>query len=285
MCYSFLLLLPLKTQNIIHSAKLVFHTLRYCGSEHGGTRARATALLCVLARENARHTGHIARLKLQATIGVSKLVRRGDGDGAVSFALLRAALRAAARACAASSPELGAELSALVDRTAQVLRDSQRIAEYRWDPETTADLFYEIARGYADAPDLRVVWLANLAKFHADRGARTEAANVQLVAAALVAKCLRTLGRDAAGCVPQRFHSVFASATRERMAPARRALIALGNDVCRSGAFSESGVVNLLRDAINHFEAEQLHEARIACYRLLLPVYEARGNYLARGIW
>ena len=250
-------------------SKLVFHTLRFCGSAHGATRGRATALLCVLARENVRHAGHIARLKLQATVGVSKLVRRGDGDGAVSFAMLRAALRAAARSCAAESATLGAELTALAERAEKVLRDSQRIAEYRWDPETTADLYYEIARGYADAPDLRVVWLANLAKFHADRGARVEAANVQLVAAALVARCLRALGRDEAGCVPQRFGRVYAGATRERLAPRRRALVALGNDVCRSGAFSESGVVNLLRDAIAHFEAEQLHEARMVPFILL----------------
>lgn len=75
--------------------------------------------------------------------------------------------------------------------------------------------------------------------------------------------------------------------------------------MCRSGAFSESGVVNLLRDAINRLAHGHLHEARVECkhfffeknlkfklffdmkqkgYRLLLPVYETRGNYLAQGI-
>lgn len=123
-------------------------------------------------------------------------------------------------------------------RRRQVLRDSQRVAEFRWDPETTADLFSDIAKvaarvrprqrlmivcqqGYTDAPDLRVVWLANLAKFHVQRQHYVEAAYVRcddgwvahhvltfvgdsIVAAALVARCMRVLGRDAAGCVPQR---------------------------------------------------------------------------------
>jgi hypothetical protein len=260
--------------------------MRYCGSTHTDTRNRAAALLCVLARENQRRVGHIARVKLQATIAVSKLVRRGmeRASSDLSFELLQSSLREAARALTATDRALGAELTALAERSVQVLRDSQRIAEFRWDPETTADLYYDIARGYSDAPDLRVVWLANLAKFHAERQQSVEAANANLVAAALVARCLRALGRDEAGCVPQQFGSVYANAKHEHMAPTRRALAALGNETCRSGAFSEGGVVNLLREAIALFGAEQLHEARMACYHLLLPVYEARGNYLARGI-
>jgi hypothetical protein len=266
--------------------KLVYHTLRYCGSTHTATRTRATSLLCVLARENQRRVGHIARVKLQATIAVSKLVRRGmeHASSDLSFELLQSALREAARAVTASDSVLGAELTALAERSVQVLRDSQRIAEFRWDPETTADLYYDIARGYSDAPDLRVVWLANLSKFHADRNQAVEAANVNLVTAALVAKCLRVLGRDEAGCVPQRFGSVYAHARHEHLAPTRQALAALGNETCRSGAFSEAGVVNLLREAIAQFSQEQLHEAGQACYQLLLPVYVARSNYVARGI-
>jgi hypothetical protein len=266
--------------------KLVLLTMRYCASTHTDTRNRAAALLCVLARENQRRVGHIARVKLQATIAVSKLVRRGmeRAQSDMSFELLQLSLREAARALTATDRALGAELTALAERSVQVLRDSQRIAEFRWDPETTADLYYDIARGYSDAPDLRVVWLANLAKFHAERQQSVEAANANLVAAALVARCLRALGRDEAGCVPQQFGSVYANAKHEHMAPTRRALAALGNETCRSGAFSEGGVVNLLREAIALFGADQLHEARMACYQLLLPVYEARGNYLARGI-
>ena len=30
---------------------------------------------------------------------------------------------------------------ALAERAVQVLKDSQQIAEFRWDPETTADLY------------------------------------------------------------------------------------------------------------------------------------------------
>jgi hypothetical protein len=32
--------------------------------------------------------------------------------------------------------------------TQQVLRDSSKIASHRWDPDTTVDLYYDIARGY-----------------------------------------------------------------------------------------------------------------------------------------
>ena len=35
-----------------------------------------------------------------------------------------------------------------------------------WDPERTAELYYQISKGFVDSPDLRVTWLENLANFH-----------------------------------------------------------------------------------------------------------------------
>lgn len=52
---------------------------------------------------------------------------------------------------------LGKQIDALTQRLYQLIRDSLKIAEYRFDPEMTADLYYQVRppRARSASPDAR----------------------------------------------------------------------------------------------------------------------------------
>lgn len=58
------------------------------------------------------------------------------------------------------------DVSDLAERLFVVLRNYIKLEEFKHDPEMTADLYFEISRGYVASPDMRAVWLQNLAKYH-----------------------------------------------------------------------------------------------------------------------
>lgn len=62
--------------------------------------------------------------------------------------------------------------------------------EFRFDPEMTADLYYQVAVDYVDSPDLRVTWMENLSTYHIARENWAEAAQCKIAIAALIAEYL-----------------------------------------------------------------------------------------------
>ena len=63
-------------------------------------------------------------------------------------------------------PRFKEEVLNLSERLFTVLCNNIRIKEFSYDPEMTADLYWEISQGYGASPDLRAAWLQNLATFH-----------------------------------------------------------------------------------------------------------------------
>ena len=58
------------------------------------------------------------------------------------------------------------------------------------DPETIHDLYFHIANGYSDTPQLRITWLDGLSKLHVKELNYPEAAMCELHKAALIAEYL-----------------------------------------------------------------------------------------------
>lgn len=105
-------------------------------------------------------------MKLQSTIAVSRLV--GDGTPMVSERF-NSALREVSRFAQEDTNvpvHFRQEVVDLTERLFTALANSIKIAEFSFDPEMTADLYYDISRGYVASPDLRAAWLQNLAAFH-----------------------------------------------------------------------------------------------------------------------
>ncbi len=147
---------------------LAFQILQYCNVAHGQVRAGATALLYLLMRTNFRVRGNFARMKLQATIAVSKLQVRGDQQ-VLKTAHLESSLDAVAKRAqeefggvvtialsqsttlSTSGVLTGAMFAAQVKHLAQtlfrVIRDSAKMQEYRHDHERMCDYMYQVRGG------------------------------------------------------------------------------------------------------------------------------------------
>jgi hypothetical protein len=258
-------------------SKLVNELLPYLTVRDKKVRGVATSLISSFIAENFAETKNISRMKLQMTIGVSELVQGGD-----DFRALRSSLLALVPVAGKVSASLGTEVEELVKRLFSVLTDSARIVQYRWDLETTADLYYQIAKGYIDSPDLRVTWILQLAQLHKSKEQWEEAVHANVVAAALVAKYLLLLKRIPAS-TPTDFTSLYPSIESELTMPGVAALESLKKDVCRSKHFSEAGFIDLLLEAVKILKRSKLYELAIEVYKILLPVYEERGDYARQG--
>jgi hypothetical protein len=81
--------------------------------------------------------------------------------------------------------EVCGKLSSTIQDTNKVNKLKQQA-----DPERIHDLYFQIARGYTDTPQLRVTWLEALSKLHAKEDNLAEAAACQLHIAAIVADFL-----------------------------------------------------------------------------------------------
>jgi hypothetical protein len=113
-------------------------------------------------------------MKLNVAINLSKLVGSSSKNHTTDFSNLRQSLEFICAYAhivedrmALSNPSnerstFAAELEASANRLFIVIRDSNKLAHYRFDPEMTADLFYQISNGYTDSPELRMTWLQNI---------------------------------------------------------------------------------------------------------------------------
>lgn len=56
----------------------------------------------------------------------------------------------------------------LCSRLSSILQDTNKVnlLMQNADPETIHDLYFQIANGYADTPQLRITWLEGLSKIH-----------------------------------------------------------------------------------------------------------------------
>eukprot|EP01119_Soliformovum_irregulare_P021455 TRINITY_DN7145_c0_g1_i3.p1 TRINITY_DN7145_c0_g1~~TRINITY_DN7145_c0_g1_i3.p1 ORF type:complete len:1451 (+),score=484.74 TRINITY_DN7145_c0_g1_i3:691-5043(+) len=147
-----------------HSAGLTLELLRYSNSSSESVRTQAWRLLYDFVKVNYQKLNSFSRMKLNVAIGISKLV--GDvskADYNPNFDNLRSSLDGITSAANEETDVvLRDNLQEVVQRLFQVLGDSVKIVKYRFDPETTADLFYQISNGYTDSPELRVSWMEQL---------------------------------------------------------------------------------------------------------------------------
>jgi hypothetical protein len=169
----------------------------------------------VLLKNNWDEMGNIARMRVQSTVAVSRLIGGAKaGQGVVDTTRLQTSLSAVGnysklRSAAADARDGGndtnnnsggetafdAGVQELISRIFRLCHYSVKIADNIGDPETTADFYRRISEDYFDSPDLRARWLENLAEFHTNHNKLEEAAQCKLHAAALVAQYLRRFKR------------------------------------------------------------------------------------------
>eukprot|EP01114_Cavostelium_apophysatum_P015137 TRINITY_DN4064_c0_g1_i2.p1 TRINITY_DN4064_c0_g1~~TRINITY_DN4064_c0_g1_i2.p1 ORF type:complete len:1824 (-),score=558.97 TRINITY_DN4064_c0_g1_i2:115-5586(-) len=261
--------------------ELAFELLRYCNTRINITRAEAVTLLYFLISGNYKEMGNFARMKLQCTIGVSKLV---GSRLKMEFEHLQKSLQIVAkRSKDKHKTKLGPEVEEMVNRLFGVIRDSLKMKQMSWNPEKTAELYYQISRGFIDSPDLRVTWLENLATYHAKKGNFEECAQAKILTAALVSGYMKLLDKFPKD-FPDDFKSVFPNLDRDLVLPSVASLQSLAGEICQSFTFTEDGFIDLLKQAISMLKMGALHESCIEVYRILLPIHQKKRDYKKQSL-
>jgi len=159
---------PLFKHTTPYCGDITFELLRYCNSPSGEIRSQAAALMYLLIKTNYLAAGNFSRMKLQATIGVNSLEREGIAKASTRFEASLSAVAEFAKTDTEMPPDFSEQLTELTERLFTVLRDSIKISQFAYDPERTADLYYQVSKGYTASPDLRASWLATLSRFHSE---------------------------------------------------------------------------------------------------------------------
>ena len=262
-CYT----VPLFKLPTSYVGDLVTEILRYCNSRVEKTRADACALLYLMVKINFIVMKNFNRMKLQATIGVSKLVQLAEDPA--RFKLSLEAIVRHAQKDAKMPPIFVQEVKELIARLFTVLRNTIKIRDFAYDPEMTADLYFAISKGYNDSPDLRAAWLANLARYHLERSHPEEAAQCKIVLSALISLYINLLKAEDEGVAIDKAGFL-------RVSPNIQPFITLPpdacreEDICQSTTFTRQGLLNTLREAVDHFKEHNLFECCVVIRAVVL---------------
>ncbi|KAM5238041.1 dedicator of cytokinesis protein 6 [Ctenodactylus gundi] len=261
-------------------ADLCLRLLRHCGSRVSTIRTHASASLYLLMRQNFEIGHNFARVKMQVTMSLSSLVGTTQNFSEEHLRRsLKTILTYAEEDVGLGDSTFAEQVQDLMFNLHMILTDTVKMKEHEQDPEMLIDLMYRIARGYQGSPDLRLTWLQNMARKHAELGNHAEAAQCMVHAAALVAEYL-TLLEDSrhlpVGCVS--FQNISSNVLEES---------AISDDIlspdeegfCSGKHFTELGLVGLLEQAAAYFTMGGLYEAVNEVYKNLIPILEAQRDY------
>eukprot|EP00794_Sanderia_malayensis_P007879 gene7879-8730_t len=258
-------------------ADLCYRLLNQCCSSLGEVRSHASASLYLLMRQNFELGNNFARVKMQVTLSLSKLVgsTQNFNEDYLTRSLKTIITYAETDQQLKSTP-FPEQVRELVFNLHMILSDTVKMKEYHEDPEMLIDLMYRIAKGYQNSPDLRLTWLQNMANKHADSGCHVEAAMCLVHSAALVAEYLHMVDDKRHlpdGCVD--FQGISYNCLEE--SAVSDDIASLDDEGAYKGKlFCESGIIGLLEQAANSFSMAQMYELINEVYKLLIPIYEAR---------
>ena len=263
---------------------LTYEIVRHMNAKVAKVRALSTGVLLLMIKHNHEEVKNFSRMKLQSSVAISQLfatlaLSHGADGLKDSLAALRFHALNKFKNEKTKHGTLGTEVKELVARLEHVIEDNLKMEEYSFDPETKADLYHQISRGYADSPDLRTTELEKLAQMHHRDGNLEECAMVRITQAILVGEYLRLLGRVGTEAMPSNSTQVFPNLAAEITLPKKQELETLEAEICQSRTFTEDGFVMLLAQAVAKLKDQMLFESCVEVYRLLLPIYQFRRNY------
>ena len=282
----------------IYCGDLAYQLLQYANVPNGEVRAASSALLYLLMRTNYRARGNFARMKLQATIAVSRF--SGDTTmkqtGLLEKSLEAVAHRALNEFGGGKAEEkdvkdgkkkedvFAAQVQQLAKTLFRVIQDSSKIQEFKNDSERMCDYMYQVSLGYAaDSPDLRVTWLSNLAEYHLVSGNFEEHAQCKLMAAALVCQYLHQKDSDTATRmgVPSNWDPFVTICPNVKAQPPLQEydMDNMEEGIYESKQFSLNGLIDLLKEVLLSLRRGSRFELAIEVYNILITIYQYQRNY------
>lgn len=269
---------------------LVRQILRHCSFHNMAVNTEAATMLFVLLKLNHLQVETFNRTRIQAITSVSKLVSdrilKEDSMLKLSFARLSDfALYSYAtfyqkdlgysdhsrKGISYMHAQFTRGVQGLGETLGTILRDTIRVKqmEESADPEMIGDLYFQIAQGYMNTPDLRIEWLMHLAEFQAGHEHYPEAGMCLVHVAALIADYLVSLV-GVKTINPDLFN---------RICPGVSEFAGDEEGLCQTHHFSIKGFLAALEKAIEYFRSGTLYEFAAVLYNTMIPVYEANNDY------
>lgn len=259
--------------------------LKHCTSQLSGVRSQASASMYFLMRQNFDIGNNFARVKQQLTMSLSTLVT-GIGQSAeqkltdlTNINALKSSLKLIlvyadtdAELIESSFPS---QVKDLIINLNTILSDTVKMREYSDDHDMILDLMHRIANCYQNSPDMRLIWLQNMAQKHLERQNLVEAGQCLVHAAALIAEYLSMIENKSylpIGCAS--FKNVSINVLEESAISDDVVIHSSLDGLCTGKYFTETGLIGLIEQAAVFLVHSQNYEASNQLYKILIPIYE-----------
>ncbi|CAD5111868.1 DgyrCDS1134 [Dimorphilus gyrociliatus] len=264
-----------------HCGELCLRLLQHCCSSRNVVRTQASASIYVLMRQNFDICNNFSRVKVQITMSLSSLVGGQTGkfnEGALRKSL-KTILKYADRDEDMQFTSFIDQIKDLVFVLHSIITNTVKLKEVKNDPEMLDDLMHRIAFSYQTSPHLRLTWLLSLAVKHAEREEFAEEGECYLHASGLVIEYLVNvshLEKDylPIGCVA--FQKLSSNISEESFISDDVLTL---DDSATGKDFSETGLINLLKNCADAFRKASLHEAESEICEIMLPLLKSQENY------
>ncbi|KAF7233326.1 hypothetical protein EG68_06575 [Paragonimus skrjabini miyazakii] len=231
-------------------------------------------------------TSGLHRVHLQTIIAVSKLVTEIGPGFDISLSLLHSLvdtdMRRSSTGGATDVTKFWTvpnnrdlfldEVKDLIRRIRTVLTATVEMRLHNDDHERLVDLQYCLAKSYSSNPALRRTWLDELAELHKNSNSLAEFAMVKLHIAALIAEYLKRRGEFHLGC--EAFSAISSNIHQEESGLSADAVLL-------ELPYTQDHLLEAIDEAANALEKSRLYEAIRSVYDLVVPVYEARQDFVA----
>ncbi|XP_044001761.1 dedicator of cytokinesis protein 9 isoform X3 [Aphidius gifuensis] len=264
--------------NAVFCGRLCYELLRCCNSKLSSIRQESCALLYLLMRSNFEFTSRkgITRVHLQVIISVSQMLGNVIGLNNSRFQESLSLINSYASSDKVMKGSgFPVEVKDLNKRIRTVLMATAQMREHNNDPEMLVDLQHSLANSYASTPELRHTWLETMARNHARDGNFSEAACCQLHIAALMAEYLKLKNMNSWGA--EAFDKISINISKDE----RGLKLDAGEIWVQDIHYNESILLQQLESCAEMLEKAERFEVLGSLYRLIIPIYENKRNYVA----
>uniref|UniRef100_A0A182JHE5 Dedicator of cytokinesis protein 9 n=1 Tax=Anopheles atroparvus TaxID=41427 RepID=A0A182JHE5_ANOAO len=256
--------------------QLVYELLKCCDSRLASLRQEACAVLYLLMRSNFEFSGRkgLTRVHLQVIISVSQMIGNVIGLNNARFQeSLSTINNYASSDKAMKGTGFPMEVKDLTRRVRTVLMATAQMQAHHMDPERLLELQHSLANSYASTPELRQTWLTTMANNHLQNGNISEAACCYLHIAALVSEYLKLKGCCAVAQGAESFGRISRNIPRDE----RGLKLDSGT---QDSQYTEQFLLEKLKECAESLDRAERLECLGELYRLIVPIYESRRDYL-----
>lgn len=263
--------------------QLVFELLKCCDSRLSSLRQESCAVLYLLMRSNFEFSGRkgLTRVHLQVIISVSQMIGNVIGLNNARFQESLSLINSYASSDKAmKGTGFPVEVKDLTKRVRTVLMATAQMQAHHMDPERLLELQHSLANSYASTPELRHTWLVTMARNHEQNGNMSEAACCHLHIAALMAEYLRLRGTSGVVASPNGV-SAESFLRISKNIPRDEKGLKLDSAGTQDSQYTEPMLLDHLKECTELLDRAERYECLGELYRLIIPMYETRRDYVA----